>query len=478
MMQSLRSRLVLSYVLVVLLSLLLGFLTLIVVIRPVLTRLTYSTLLDKALPTARLMNELAQQDISVVNLRARLQEQSSEQSVRILLAEARGRILVDTGDALEGRLTGDLVEGKLDTTVRYLRGNFLSEGRNQLYVAVPVALRRADTALPRAHWLILTVPARAGWAILRELLSGFLSAGLVTLLVATLLALLITGSLGAPVKKIAAAARSIAQGNYDQRLTIEYPSELEEVAASFNQMAHDVQQSRQAMRDLVANVSHELKTPLTSIRGFADAIVDGAAQGQAEQERSAGVIRDEALRMTRMVEQLLDLSRIESGQVAMARNPVQIGQLLRACVQGLSPAAQERGVQLACDCPPLPPLLGDGDRLTQVFTNLLDNAVRHTPAGGKVTASAQVVSGTAGSDAPRLVEVAVTDTGPGIPTAELERVFERFYQVDKSRARTRGGAGLGLSISRTIVEAHGGRIWAESVLGLGTRFVVRLPLPA
>jgi signal transduction histidine kinase len=176
------------------------------------------------------------------------------------------------------------------------------------------------------------------------------------------------------------------------------------------------------------------------------------------------------------VEQLLDLSRIESGQVAMGHNPVPVDELLRNCVERLSLAAQEKGVQLVCDCAPVPPLLGDGDRLAQVFTNLLDNALQHTPAGGKVTASARVTTESSAPGGPELVQVAVTDTGEGIPAAELERVFERFYQVDKSRARTRGGAGLGLAIARGIVEAHGGRIWAESVVGLGTRFVVRLPL--
>jgi two-component system OmpR family sensor kinase len=476
MLQSLHSRLVGSYVLVVSLSLLLGLATLVVAIRPVLTRLTYAALLDKALPTARLMNELAQREPSIADLRARLQDQAVEQSVRILVAEARGRILVDTGGTLEGRLTASLVQQRPDANTRYALGRFGSDGANLLYVAVQVALRRDDTAVPRAHLLILAVPARNAWGILRDLLSGFAWAGLVALLVAAVLALWITRSLGAPVKRIAAAAHLIAQGDYDQQLLIEYPSEMKEVAASFNQMAHDVKQSRQAMRDFVANVSHELKTPLTSIRGFADAIVDGAAQGQAEQQRAAGVIRDEALRMTRMVEQLLDLSRIESGQVAMAHNPVQVDELLRGCVERLSLAAQEKGVLLACDCAPVPPLLGDGDRLAQVLTNLLDNALQHTPAGGKVTASAQVIAETSTVGAPRFVEVAVTDTGEGIPAAELERVFERFYQVDKSRARTRGGAGLGLAIARSIVEAHGGRIWAESVVGLGTRFVVRLPL--
>ena len=476
MLRSLRSRLVWSYVLVVSLSLLLGLLTLIVVIRPVLTRVAYATLLSKALPTARLMNQLALQDISLAELKTQLQEQATEQAVRILVAEARGRVLIDTGGAQEGRLVADLVAERPDATARYVYGRFLSAGENLLYVALQATVRRADNAVARPHLLVLAVPARSAWAILRELSSGFLLAALVTLGVAAVLALLITRSLGAPVKKIAAAARAIAQGDYDQQLAIDYPSEMAEVAASFNQMARDVKQSRQAMRDFVANVSHELKTPLTSIRGFADAIVDGAARSEAEQKRAGGVIRDEALRMTRLVEQLLDLSKIESGQVAMARNPVQVDELLRACVERLGLAAQEKGVLLACDCPPLPPLLGDGDRLAQVFSNLLDNALRHTPAGGKVTASARVVAETAARGAAQSVEVAVTDTGEGIPADELERVFERFYQVDKSRARTRGGAGLGLAISKGIVEAHGGRIWAESVVGLGSRFVVRLVL--
>jgi signal transduction histidine kinase len=422
------------------------------------------------------MNELAQLDTPVPGLRARLEEQSKEQSVRILLAEARGSILVDTGGGLEGRQTADLLPQRPELTTRYVRGRFRAEGQILLYVAVQVAVQRSNTTLPRAHLLILAAPARAAWAILRELLSGFLWAGLVTLLVAVLLALLLTRSLGAPIKRIAAAARSIAQGDYDQQLAIEYPSEMVEVAASFNQMAHDVQQSRLAMRDFVANVSHEMKTPLTSIRGFADAILDGTASGQAEQQRAAVVIRDEALRLTRLVEQLLDLSKIESGQVVMTRNPVQLEQLLQVCVERLGPAAQEKGLLLACDCPPLPPLPGDGDRLAQVFTNLLDNALQHTPAGGMVTVTAQVVVETLTDGPAQFVEVVVTDTGEGIPAAELERVFERFYQVDKSRARAGGGAGLGLSISKGIVEAHGGRIQAESVVGLGTRLVVRLPV--
>jgi len=477
MFKSLRSRLVLSYVFVVVLSLLLGFITLVVVIRPVVLRLTYATLLDKALPTARLVNELAQQEITLAQIKARLQEQAEEQGVRILLVQVRGRVLLDTGNELEGRQAGDLASDKPDPKTHYVRGNFQSPaGENLLYIGVQVTVQQDAAAVQRAHLLILAAPARDSWAFLRELLSGFMWAGLVTLVVAAILALILTRSLSAPIKKIAAAAHTIAGGDYDQQLNIDYPAEMKEVAFSFNQMAREVKQSRQSMRDFVANVSHELKTPLTSIQGFADAILDGAAGGEEGQRRAAGVIRDESTRMSRMVEQLLDLSKIESGQIAMARHPVQVDQILQACVEKLSLAAREKGVQLGCDCPSLPPLMGDGDRLAQVFTNLLDNALKHTPAGGKVSAAARVASEMTGGAEARFVEVTVMDTGSGIPAGELDRVFERFYQVDKSRARARGGAGLGLAISRSIVEAHGGRIWAESVEGLGSRFVVRMPL--
>lgn len=477
MFNSLRQRLVLSHVLVVVLSLLLGFLTLVVAVRPVLIRVAYTTLLDKAIPTARLVGERMQAGGEVADLKALLVQQSEEQQVRILLVEMAGRVVLDTGGEMEGERLSDLPPTPRDPNSRGLRGAFRTpSGREYLYVAVPAAVLRPAVEAQRPFLLVLATPARNAWGFLRQLLSGFAWAGIVALLVAAGLALLITRSLSTPIKQIAGAARAIAQGNYDQRLEIRYPSEMEEVAASFNQMTADVKRSRQTMRDLVANVSHELKTPLTSIRGFAEAILDGATHDAAGQQRAAEIIREEAMRMSRLVEQLLDLSKIESGQVVMARNPVQVDQVLQACVDKMSLAAREKSVRLACDCPPLPPLPGDGDRLAQVFVNLLDNALAHTPAQGKVSATGRLVREAMGDHQRDFIEVAVTDTGSGIPADELDRVFERFYQLDKARSGASRGAGLGLAISKSIVEAHGGRIWAESVQGLGSRFVVRLPV--
>ncbi len=477
MFKSLRGRLIASFVFVILLSLLLGFLTLVVVVRPIVTRLAYSTLIDRAIPTSRLVGELLRTGDPIPELKAELVDQAEQQQVRILVAELRGDVLVDTGGELEGQRLLALSQTQPDPATRYLRGTFdLPNGERQLYTGIPVPAIPADAGIQRPVMLVLAMPARGMWGFLRELIRGFLWAGLVTVIVAAVLALLLTRSLSSPVGKIAKAAHAIAQGDYDQRLEIDYPSEMREVAVSFSQMAGDVKQSRHAMEDFVANVSHELKTPLTSVRGFAEAILDDATGGEEGTRHAAGIIRDESMRMTRMVEQLLELSKIESGQSSMARNPVRVEQVLKACVDRMSIAAKEKGVRLTADCPPLPAVLGDGDRLAQVFINLLDNALKHTPADGKVSAVARLAYESVGERQQAFAEVSITDTGPGIPADELDRVFERFYQVDKSRARKTGGAGLGLAISKSIVDLHGGRIWAESVEGLGSKFVVRLPV--
>jgi two-component system sensor histidine kinase ResE len=244
-------------------------------------------------------------------------------------------------------------------------------------------------------------------------------------------------------------------------------------------MAQQVRASRDAQRDFVANVSHELKTPLTSIQGYSQAITDGTAADDESIRRSAGIIHDEAERMGRMVSELLDLARIESGQAVMRQEPVDLRSLLENVVEQFRLRAEEAEIDLLAKLADLPPTTGDGDRLAQVFTNLMDNAFKHTPTGGKVTVKAETLTPSGvrrwKKAWHRAIEVAVSDSGKGIPPEDLSRVFERFYQVDKARKHT-GSVGLGLAITREIVEAHGGSIKAESIVGLGTRFSVVLPV--
>jgi two-component system sensor histidine kinase ResE len=220
--------------------------------------------------------------------------------------------------------------------------------------------------------------------------------------------------------------------------------------------------------------------------------MEGATPDEAARRRAAGIIYEEAGRMARLVEDLLDLARIDSGQVVMNRTRLDLGQLLSGTIDRLLPQAAEKQVKLVQQWQQLPPIVGDGDRLAQVFTNFLDNAIRHTPAGGRVTITGKLArnlprpaTGRAGvvrSDATTsqaesgdFLEISIADTGPGIPPEELARIFERFYQVDKSRKRGKG-TGLGLAIAKEIVEAHRGYLRPESIEGVGTKITVFLPV--
>lgn len=293
-------------------------------------------------------------------------------------------------------------------------------------------------------------------------------AGLLALLLSILLAIVITQSVARPLQKMARAAQGIAAGDYDQRVPPEGPDEVQRVAESFNSMAARVNSTQQAQREFVANVSHDLKTPITAISGWSQALMDGAASEPDEQARAALTIHSEAGRMDRMVNQLLDLARLESGQIDLARQPVDLGALLAGVRRSFEPQAETKGVDLVLEVRPVPPVLGDPDRLAQIYGNLLDNALTYTPRGGRVTLTA--------APAGTWVESSVRDTGPGIPPDEQVRVFERFYRVEKSRARgEERGSGLGLAIVRELVSAHEGQMWLESTPGQGASFIIRLP---
>jgi signal transduction histidine kinase len=298
-----------------------------------------------------------------------------------------------------------------------------------------------------------------------------MGAGAVALAVSLLLAALIAYSIARPLDRIAGAAAEIAAGNYDQQLEISAPAEVARLASSFNRMANQVKATLDSQRNLLANVSHELKTPLTSIQGFSQALLDGTAADGVAQQRAATIIHQEAGRMRRLVDELLDLAKLEAGQVAITREPVNVGEVLQECVARFTPQAARLDVTLEVELGPgLPLVTGDADRLRQLFSNLVDNALKHlrdADGAGRITLRA------AAED--RCIICSVTDNGPGIPAKDLERIFERFYQVDKSRVRKGGGAGLGLSIAQEIALAHGGQIGIESVQGLGTRFIVELP---
>lgn len=242
---------------------------------------------------------------------------------------------------------------------------------------------------------------------------------------------------------------------------------------------HDITELRRLeniRKDFVANVSHELRTPLTSIKGYVEALLDGGKDDPETSVRFLEIILKQSDRLNLILEDLLQLSKIESGQLQFKKEPLHIGSVIERTIAMIKPLAEKKQhrlrSQVAAD---LPLISGDEERLVQVLANLLDNAIKYTPEGGQITVAARRISPSR-AEAPRTsIELTVTDTGIGIPEQDRPRVFERFYRVDKARSRELGGTGLGLAIVRHIVEGHGGQVWVEGNMPTGSRFVVRLP---
>ncbi|HTX15582.1 MAG TPA: ATP-binding protein [Candidatus Baltobacteraceae bacterium] len=235
---------------------------------------------------------------------------------------------------------------------------------------------------------------------------------------------------------------------------------------------HDVTELRRLERerqDFVANVSHEFKTPLTAIQGFAETLLAGAMEDSRSNRRFLEIIRDHAVRLARLTNDLLKLARIEAGKLEVEFFPTQLIEVIERSAETTLLKASQKQIALEVDVPPgLPMVRGDASLLRDVLQNLIDNAIQYTSEGGRIQVSASV--------GPRDVVVCVADTGIGIPLADQERIFERFYRVDAARSREAGGTGLGLSIAKHIVEAHGGRLWVESEVGRGSKFFFSVPL--
>lgn len=293
-----------------------------------------------------------------------------------------------------------------------------------------------------------------------------LQAALAGVIAAVLLAAWISRGIARPLQAFSDAAAVVASGRPGARVPVTGAAEVRAVAEAFNRMSEQVETQQSAQQDFLANVSHDLKTPLTSIQGYAQAIIDGATPDPVA---AAQIIYDESARLNRMVTELADLTRLQAGRLSMQASPVDLGALTTAIAQRLMIVAQDKGVDLQVDAPPMPPISGDGDRLAQVLMNLISNAINYTPPGGMV----RVRTETRGNG----VAVVVEDNGIGIPAEELPRIFERFYQVDKARGPKRG-TGLGLAIVREIVAAHGGMVTADSEgANRGSVFTVWFPSP-
>lgn len=326
--------------------------------------------------------------------------------------------------------------------------------------------------LPDETFLMVATP-RPRASILNifsdEFIPVIVVGGGIALLLSLLLAFLVSGWIANPLQKVVNAARGMPSAEV-KPLEATGPHEVQELTRAFNSMMARVQASQKSQREFVANVSHEMKTPLTSIQGFAQALLDGTANTEEAQQKAAQVIYSESERMHRMVLDLLDLAKLDAGTAEMKMLPVNMLALLNSIAEKFAPQSQRAGVKIDLDMPEsLPPLIADGDRLAQVFTNLTDNALKFTPQGGTVTLNAFI-------DMDKM-HISIIDTGAGIPEEDIPHIFQRFYQADPARkGGETHGAGLGLAIAHEIIAAHGGRISVRSRVGVGTKMEVILPL--
>ena len=292
-----------------------------------------------------------------------------------------------------------------------------------------------------------------------------LSGGAATL-VAMLVSLLISTRIATPIRQMLAASRRIAAGHYVERVPATGHDELAALAAEFNIMAAELEQVERRRVALIGDVAHELRTPLATIEGYTEGVLDGVV---APSDETWALIHDEVGRLKRLVIDLQELSRAEAKQLVLHTTTVQPAELIERARARLAPQYAEKGVELTAEARHgLPPVEADSDRILQVLINLLGNALRATPAGGSVRL--RVLAGDGG------VIFEVADTGIGIAPEHLAHLFERFYRVDKARSRALGGHGIGLTISKALVEVHGGRMWVTSD-GPGTGATFRFALP-
>lgn len=370
--------------------------------------------------------------------------------VDVLLADADGQIIYDsTGERVGRRLSrdeqsageevisGDQVVGRVVVTVPV--GNSLLGPLEETF------LRRLQ------RFLVIGAVVAAGLGLL--------------------LGLALSRSLSAPLRRLATAARAVAGRDFSQRVPPAGGTELDEVANAFNDMAAALAQSERQRQNLVADVAHELRTPLSVLQGNLSAILDDV---YPLDKAEISHLYDETRLLSRLVDDLRELALAEAGQLHLSLQSTDPAMVADNTVEHLEPAADAQGVALSMTtAPDMPPVRADPDRLAQVLRNLVLNALRHTPEGGSVAIRLDwaVDNG--------YVELAVADTGEGIAPDDLLHVFDRFWRADRSRSRNErspGGSGLGLSIAKSLVEAHGGRIWAESTPGQGSIFHFTLPV--
>jgi len=405
---------------------------------------------------------------------------------RIILADTDGKIIADSENGTSGtRLDLNKFSSRLITLPNEPQKSAPVRPRENMSLPAPTLIFSGqafpgpppEPPLPDLSqsqvvgYLFLTplTQSPVGLTALQILTSEmgryFMAGACLAVAVAIILTIFLSRRILAPVKSLTLAAQRLGKGDFSQRVNIKEKSEIGELATTFNRMAADLERDEKLRRDLVADIAHELRSPLTNVRGYLEAIRDGII---VPDEHTVNTIYDETMLLSRLIEDLQELSLAESGQLKLYCQNEDIGNIITQAITAVMAKASIKDIKLSVELPGgLPAVFIDRQRIKQVLLNLLTNALTHTPSGRSITVSAEQVGDH--------IAVCVADNGEGIPPDELPFIFERFHRVDKSRTRLTGGSGLGLTIARYFVEAHKGTITAWSEPGKGSRFTFTLP---
>lgn len=370
---------------------------------------------------------------------------------RVVVLDASGKVIADTGQASLGEQHP---------------AQHASNG-------APVVVNGETVGAVLVGSMIEPVLNPADEDFLRSVNLSILITSVAVGILALVLGSLLFRQIISPLRALSQSARAIAGGDLGQRVAVRSDDEIGQVARSFNRMAENLAETDIQRRNMMADIAHELRTPLTVVQGNLEALMDGVYD--LTPENVAGIHKQTVV-LTRLVADLRDLALAEAGQLRLERKLLSLADVISQVTEGLDVQAREKEVTLKFEvAAELPKVHADEQRIAQVLFNLMSNALRHTPAGGTIMVSAEL---RAEHPLKGRVLVSVRDTGAGIPPEDLPHVFERFYRADRSRTRSTGGSGLGLTIAKQIVEAHGGQIWTQSWLGAGSTFGFSLPLSA
>lgn len=474
MIHSLRLRLLLSFGLVIALILVLIAVASMFLLRDHEARRAEESIGHLVGPISRAYDDMVFVGWSTQRINPQLAAYAEFFDVRVMLVDGDGRVTFDSsdsdslvGEALPVPEPGGSQESTMSDGVSFVSSR-VSVGGHDLFVfaenneSTATVLRLLPETEPTLYIAVPAGDVTEAWAeLLPRLLLGGGIAAVFAVVVSTLLAQRITR----PIVQMTGAAQAMARGDYEQSIEVRGNDEVANLARAFNQMSAQVNRSNRSMRQLLADVSHELRTPLTSIQGFTQAFADGVVDDPEEARRLAEVVHEESERMRELVDDLLYLSRLESGELEIEREPVDLDALITATVRRLRFEAEAARVRVELLLGGAP-VVGDERRLEQVCVNLLENAIRFAPADSAVTVHTR-----RDGDA---VAMEVHNGGPPVPPDELDHIFDRFYQVDRARSGS-GHSGLGLAIVAELVYAHEGNVHVRSSAAEGTVFCVKLP---